>query len=136
VLPRARTPRRPMSQPTPTAGPSRVVRFGVFELDPQTGELRKAGVRLSLQDQPLQVLAMLSERPGELVTREELKHRLWPGETFVDFEQGLNGAVKRLRYVLGDSADTPRFIETLPRRGDRLIAPGTEGGASAVPGRA
>jgi TolB-like protein/DNA-binding winged helix-turn-helix (wHTH) protein len=110
----------PMSQPAPTAEP---LRFGVFELDLRTGELRKAGVRVSLQDQPLQVLSMLTERPGELVTREDLKNRLWPGDTFVDFEQGLNAAVKRLRYVLGDSADTPRFIETLPRRGYRFIAP-------------
>jgi Tol biopolymer transport system component/DNA-binding winged helix-turn-helix (wHTH) protein len=99
----------------------RIVRFGVFELDLRTGELRKAGVKLGLQDQPLHVLTMLLERPGELVTREELKERLWPAQTFVDFEQGLNAAVKRLRAVLGDSADTPRYIETLPRRGYRFI---------------
>jgi TolB-like protein/Flp pilus assembly protein TadD len=121
-----------MSQPAPTVEPSRVVRFGVFELDLRTGELRKAGVRVSLQDQPLQVLSMLTERPGELVTREDLKHRLWPGDTFVDFEQGLNAAVKRLRYVLGDSADTPRFIETLPRRGYRFIA-SVDGAESSRP---
>jgi DNA-binding winged helix-turn-helix (wHTH) protein len=101
----------------------RIVRFGVFELDQRAGELRKAGIRLGLQDQPLHVLTMLLERPGELVTREELKERLWPAQTFVDFEQGLNAAVKRLRSVLGDSADTPRFIETLPRRGYRFVAP-------------
>jgi DNA-binding winged helix-turn-helix (wHTH) protein/Tol biopolymer transport system component len=101
----------------------RIVRFGVFELDQRTGELRKAGLKLGLQDQPLHVLKMLLERPGELVTREELKQRLWPEHTFVDFEQGLNAAVKRLRSVLGDSADTPRFIETLPRRGYRLLVP-------------
>jgi TolB-like protein/DNA-binding winged helix-turn-helix (wHTH) protein/Tfp pilus assembly protein PilF len=100
----------------------RLLRFGVFELDQQTGELRKSGLKLGLQDQPLQVLTMLLERPGELVTREELKHRLWPDNTFVDFEQGLNAAVKRLRTTLGDSADAPRFIETLPRRGYRFIA--------------
>jgi Tol biopolymer transport system component/DNA-binding winged helix-turn-helix (wHTH) protein len=101
----------------------RVVRFGVFELDQRTGELRKAGVRLALQDQPLHVLTMLLERPGDLVTREDLKQRLWPDHTFVDFEQGLNAAIKRLRTTLGDSAETPRFIETLPRRGYRFIAP-------------
>jgi TolB-like protein/DNA-binding winged helix-turn-helix (wHTH) protein/Tfp pilus assembly protein PilF len=100
----------------------KLIRFGVFELDQRTGELRKAGVRLGLQDQPLHVLTMLLDRPGELVTREELKQRLWPDHTFVDFEQGLNAAVKRLRSVLGDSADTPQFVETLPRRGYRLIA--------------
>src|SRR5690242_16849786 len=103
------------------AGTERIVRFGMFELDQRTGELRKAGLRLGLQDQPLQVLTLLLERPGGLVTREELKERLWPADTFVDFEQGLNAAVKRLRYVLGDSAVTPRFIETLPRRGYRFI---------------
>jgi TolB-like protein/DNA-binding winged helix-turn-helix (wHTH) protein/Tfp pilus assembly protein PilF len=111
----------------------RIVRFGVFELDQRTGELRKAGVRLGLQDQPLHVLTMLLERPGELVTREELKHRLWPDHTFVDFEQGLNAAVKRLRSVLGDSADTPRFIETLPRRGYRLIVGVDQQEASTPP---
>jgi Tol biopolymer transport system component/DNA-binding winged helix-turn-helix (wHTH) protein len=99
----------------------RLLRFGVFELDQRTGELRKAGAKLGLQDQPLQVLTMLLERPGELVTREQLKERLWPDHTFVDFEQGLNAAVKRLRTTLGDSADTPRFVETLPRRGYRFI---------------
>lgn len=101
----------------------RIVRFGVFELDQRTGELRKAGLKLGLQDQPLHVLTMLLERPGELVTRDALKERLWPAQTFVDFEQGLNAAVKRLRSVLGDSAETPRFIETLPRRGYRFIGP-------------
>src|SRR5687767_1979791 len=98
------------SRTAPTQA-SRVVRFGVFELDPRTGELRKSGLRVSLQEQPLQVLTLLLERRGELVTREELRQRLWPADTFVDFEQGLNAAVKRLRSVLGDSADVPRFIE-------------------------
>ena len=106
-----------------TPAPSRqVVRFGAFELDLRVGELRKAGVRVSLQEQPFKVLECLVERPGELVTREELRQRLWPGDTFVDFEHGVNAAVKRLRETLGDSADSPRFIETLPRRGYRLIA--------------
>jgi eukaryotic-like serine/threonine-protein kinase len=101
----------------------RLVRFGVFELDLRSGELRKSGARLSLQQQPLQVLAVLLEHPGELVTREELRKRLWPDDTFVDFEHGLNAAVKRLRDTLGDSADLPRYIETMPRRGYRFIAP-------------
>ena len=100
-----------------------VVRFGAFELDLRTGELRKAGVRINLPDQPFQVLKTLLDRPGELVTREELRQRLWSAETFVDFEHGLNAAVRRLRDALGDSADVPRFVETLPRRGYRFIAP-------------
>ena len=100
-----------------------LVRFGAFELDLSTGELRKGGVRINLPDQPLQVLKTLLDRPGELVTREELRQRLWSAETFVDFEHGLNAAVRRLRDALGDSADVPRFIETLPRRGYRFIAP-------------
>jgi len=117
---------------TAPATTPRVVRFGVFELDQRTGELRKAGVRLNLQGQPLQILTMPLERPGELVTREELRQRLWAGDTFVDFENGLNAAVKRLRQVLGDAADAPRFIETLPRRGYRLIA-GVDGREMETP---
>lgn len=106
------------------AGPAGdLVRFGVFELDLRTGELRKSGVRVNLSDQPFQVLRALLERPGDLVTREELRRRLWPAETFVDFERGLNAAVRRLREALGDAADVPRFVETLPRRGYRFIAP-------------
>jgi Tol biopolymer transport system component/DNA-binding winged helix-turn-helix (wHTH) protein len=100
-----------------------VIRFGVFELDVRSGELRRSGVLLNLQDQPLKVLECLLERPGELVTREALRQRLWPGDTFVDFEQGVNAAVKRLRETLADSAESPRFVETLPRRGYRFIAP-------------
>jgi TolB-like protein/DNA-binding winged helix-turn-helix (wHTH) protein/Tfp pilus assembly protein PilF len=100
-----------------------VVCFGPFELDPRTGELRKAGVRINLPDQPFQVLKTLLERPGALVTRDELRQRLWSAETFVDFEHGLNAAVRRLRDALSDSADVPRFVETLPRRGYRFIAP-------------
>jgi Tol biopolymer transport system component/DNA-binding winged helix-turn-helix (wHTH) protein len=102
---------------------ARVVRFSVFELDLRDGELRKSGVRLNLPDQLFQLLTTLLERPGELVSRDELRQRLWPAETFVDFEHGLNAAVKRLRDILGDSADTPRFIETVPRRGYRFVAP-------------
>src|ERR671912_719036 len=99
------------------------VRFGVFELDLNTGELRKAGARINLPEQPFQVLEALLDRPGELVTREELRQRLWPSDTFVDYEHGLNAVVNRLRDTLGDSADRPRFIETVPRRGYRFIAP-------------
>jgi Tol biopolymer transport system component/DNA-binding winged helix-turn-helix (wHTH) protein len=105
------------------ATPRRVVHFGVYELDFGTGELRKAGLKIKLQDQPFQVLSMLLERPGELVTREELLSRLWPSGTFVDFDQGLNVAVKKLRQALSDSAENPRFIETLSRRGYRFVAP-------------
>ena len=83
----------------------------------------KSGVKIHLSDQPFQVLRTLLDRPGDLVTREELRHRLWAAETFVDFERGLNAAVRRLRDALGDSADVPRFVETLPRRGYRFIAP-------------
>ena len=109
-----------MPKVSPPAG---VVRFGVFELDRQSGELRKAGVRIGLQEQALQVLTLLLDRPGDLVTRNELCQRLWPNGTFVDFEHGLNAVVNRLRDALGDSADSPRFIETLPRRGYRFVAP-------------
>jgi TolB-like protein/DNA-binding winged helix-turn-helix (wHTH) protein/Tfp pilus assembly protein PilF len=109
-----------------------LVRFAAFELDLRTGELRKRGVRINLPDQPFQVLKTLLDRPGELVTREELRQRLWPAETFVDFEHGLNAAVRRLRDALGDSADVPRFIETLPRRGYRFIAPVAQPPAAEV----
>jgi Tol biopolymer transport system component/DNA-binding winged helix-turn-helix (wHTH) protein len=103
--------------------PPRLITFGVFELDLRSGELWKSGTRLNLQQQPQQLLSVLLERPGELITRDELRKRLWPEDTFVDFEHGLNAAVKRLRDVLGDSADSPRFVETVPRRGYRFIAP-------------
>ena len=99
------------------------VRFGAFQLNLLTGELRKSGARINLPDQPFQILKALLERPGELISREELRQRLWSAETFVDFEHGLNAAVRRLRDALGDSADVPRFIETLPRHGYRFIAP-------------
>ncbi len=111
----------------------RLVRFGVYELDLHSGELRKSGARLSLQQQPLQLLSVLLEQPGQLVTREELRKRLWPDDTFVDFEHGLNAAVKRLRDTLGDSADSPRFVETVPRRGYRFIAPASVDGTSSLP---
>ncbi|MEO7649217.1 MAG: winged helix-turn-helix domain-containing protein, partial [Bryobacteraceae bacterium] len=99
----------------------RLVQFGGYELDIQTGELRKHGVKVKLQGKPFQILHALLEKPGEVVTREELKQRLWPGDTFVDFESGLNTAANRLRLTLGDSADSPRFVETLARSGYRFI---------------
>src|SRR6185503_13617624 len=100
---------------------ARLLRFGVFELDVRSGELRKSGIRLNLPDQPLHVLTALLERPGEIITRDELRPRLWSTDTFVDFQHGLNAVVKRLRDTLGDSAEAPRFIETVPRRGYRFI---------------
>ncbi len=98
-------------------------RFGVFEADAATGELRKQGIRIKVNVQPFQVLMLLLERPGEVLTREDLARVLWPEGTFVDFEHGVNSAVNRIREALGDSARNPRFIETLARRGYRFIAP-------------
>src|SRR5258705_1598653 len=103
--------------------PAGRVRLGVFEVDLRSGELHKQGIKIKLHDQPFQVLAMLLEHPGELVTREQLHQTLWPADTFVDFDVGLNSAIKRLRDALGDSAEEPGYIETLPRRGYRFIAP-------------
>jgi DNA-binding winged helix-turn-helix (wHTH) protein len=97
--------------------------FGVFELNRQSGELRKQGIKLKLQDQPTQVLILLLERAGQVVTREDLQKRLWPENTYVDFDNSINSAVRKLREALGDNADNPRFIETLARRGYRFIAP-------------
>jgi TolB-like protein/Tfp pilus assembly protein PilF len=102
--------------------PSSIKRFGTFELDVRARELRKGGIRIRLQDQPFEILALMLERPGDVVTREELRQRLWPDGTFVDFEHSLNAAIKRLRAALGDAADNPRFVETLHRRGYRFIA--------------
>lgn len=102
---------------------SRIARFGVFELDLRVGELRKNGVKLRLQGQPFQVLALLLERAGDVVTREELRQKLWPSDTFVDFDHSLNTAINKVREVLGDSATSPRYVETLARRGYRFIAP-------------
>ena len=107
------------------------LRFGVFELDPQAGELRKKGMKIRLQGQPVEILAMLLHRPGETITREELQKKLWPADTFVDFEQGLNNAMKRLRAALDDSAESPRFVETLPRHGYRFI--GSLNGSRQIP---
>jgi Tol biopolymer transport system component/DNA-binding winged helix-turn-helix (wHTH) protein len=109
----------------PLVNNSRIVRFGAFEVDLHAGELRKSGIRLKLQEQPFQILSLLLEQPGEIVTREEFQKKLWPADTFVDFEHGLNTAITKLRQVLADEADNPRFIETLPRRGYRFIAPVT-----------
>ncbi len=110
---------------------SGVVKFGVYEVDPRAGELRRNGVRVKLQEQPFQLLAILLENPGQVVTREELRRRLWPADTFVDFDHSLNAAVKRLRDALRDSADNPRFVETLSRRGYRFVAP-VAGGISSL----
>lgn len=101
----------------------RAIRFGLYEVDFGSQELRKSGIRIKIQDQPFQILALLLERPGQIVTREEIQKRLWAGDTFVDFDLGLNSAVKKLRQALGDESDNPRFIETLYRRGYRFLAP-------------
>jgi TolB-like protein/DNA-binding winged helix-turn-helix (wHTH) protein len=102
---------------------TRRTRFDAFDVDMRSGEVRKHGIRLKLHGQPFQVLSLLLEHPGDVVTREELRQKLWPGDTFVDFDTGLNSAVKKLRDVLGDSAEEPRYVETLPRRGYRWLAP-------------
>src|SRR5207302_6945282 len=110
---------------------SAILRFGVFEVDVRSGELRKQGVRIKLQEQPFHVLAVLLQRPGEVVTREQLRSEDWSADTFVDFDNSLNTAINKLREALGDSADNPRFIETLPRRGYRFITPVTNEGREA-----
>ncbi len=110
----------------------RVARFGVFEVNLSSGELRKHGLRIRVPGQPFKILAILLERPGEVVTRDELHKKLWSAGTFVDFEHSLNSAIKKLREVLGDSAETPRYIETLPRQGYRFIAPVSSGGPEAT----
>src|SRR5258705_10215552 len=97
------------------------LRFGVFELDLRAGELRKHGLRVRLQEQPFQLLAMLLEHPGEVVTREELQKKLWPADTFVDFGHGLNKSISKIREALSDSAESPRFVETVARRGYRFV---------------
>lgn len=99
-----------------------ILRFGVFEVDLRARELHKHGMKVKLQDQPFQVLAILLEHPGEVVTREDLRKRLWPEDTFVDFDHSLGTAINKIREALGDSAESPRYIETLPRRGYRFIA--------------
>lgn len=110
--------------PMPQARPAgRIVRFGAFVLDLSAGELRKSGVRIRLQEQPFQVLALLLERPGDVITRDEVRQKLWPSDTFVDFDHSLNTAVNKLREALGDSASSPRYVETLAKRGYRFLVP-------------
>jgi DNA-binding winged helix-turn-helix (wHTH) protein/TolB-like protein len=101
------------------------VRFGLFHFDPATGELSREGTPIRLQPQPARVLALLLERPGEIVSREDLRRHVWGNETFVDFERGLNFCIAQIRSALGDSADSPRYVETVPKRGYRFIAPAT-----------
>lgn len=107
----------------PASFARRVVRFGMFEVDLAAGELRKNGARVRLQEQPFQVLALLLEHPGEVVTREDVRQKLWPADTYVDFDHSLNTAINKLREALGDSAGSPRYVETLARRGYRFLAP-------------
>ena len=102
--------------------PAGAVRFGIFELDRSTGELRRAGQRVPLQDQPAQVLSLLVGRPGEVVTRDELRRELWSADTFVEFDTAVNVAINKIRQALGDSAMSPRFVETVPKRGYRFLA--------------
>jgi DNA-binding winged helix-turn-helix (wHTH) protein len=108
---------------TDSGADSAAIRFGIFEVDPNSGELRRNGVRVKLQEQPYQILITLLECPGEVVTREQLRARLWAEDTFVDFDHSLNAAIRRLREALGDSAENPRFVETVARRGYRFLAP-------------
>jgi len=118
-----RMPNLPIVESTNGSDMSSTRRFGVFELDLRAGELRRNGSKVKLQEQPFQVLAELLERPGQVVTREELRNRLWPADTYVDFDHGLNAAIRRLRDALGDSAENPTFVETVARRGYRFLAP-------------
>ncbi len=120
------------AMPETRADRDSVISFGVFEVDLRAGELRKQGVKIKLQDQPFQVLQILLERPGEIVRREELQKCIWPADTFVDFDHGISNAVKRIREALGDSADNPRFIETLPRKGYRFIGVVKRGGPAEL----
>ncbi len=100
---------------------AQIVSFGVFTADLRSGELYKNGIKVRLERQPFQVLSMLLETPGELVSREELRNRIWPQDTFVDFDHALNTAVTKIRVAVGDDADNPRFVETVPRRGYRFV---------------
>jgi cholera toxin transcriptional activator len=113
----------PSSHNPPSDSEAKLLRFSVFELDLDAGELRKNGKRVRLQEQPFQVLAMLLENAGRVVTRDDLRQKIWPADTFVDFDHSLNTAVNKIRDSLGDSASSPRFIETVARRGYRFIAP-------------
>jgi serine/threonine protein kinase/Tol biopolymer transport system component len=122
-----------VDEPTPTR---QVVRFGVFELDLKAGDLRRRGVRIKLQEQPFQILRLLLARPGDVVTHDEIIHLLWPHGTVVEYEHSVKTAVKKLRQALGDDADIPRYVETLPRRGYRFIYPVEDGGEAIPPGKA
>jgi DNA-binding winged helix-turn-helix (wHTH) protein len=115
------------------SAPARRFRFGAFEVDAATGELRRQGIRIRLNAQPFQVLCMLLERPGEVLTREEISRELWPDGTFVDYEHGVNSAVNRIREAIGDTASSPRFVETLARRGYRFVAPVERIALSGIP---
>lgn len=119
-----------MPAPAPTRG---ILRFADYALDLRAGELHKGGRKIKLQEQPFQILAILLQHPGEVVTREELRQKLWPENTFVDFDHSLNTAIKKLRQALGDGADKPRFIETLPRRGYRFVGALTDNEAPVQP---
>ena len=123
-------PSKPSQTPSPDAG---IIRFGSFEVDVRAGELRRSGLRVKLSGQPFDVLVTLLQKPGQVVSREELHDRLWAQDTFVDFEHGLNKAINRVREALGDNSDNPRFIETLPRRGYRFLAPVTPPPQTEVP---
>ena len=116
----------------PSSSEARLLRFGVFEVDLAAGELRKNGARIRLQEQPFQVLAALLENAGNVVTRDDLRQKIWPADTFVDFDHSLNTAINKIREALGDSASSPRFVETLARRGYRFIAP-VDSAAAATP---
>src|SRR6266705_4814863 len=113
----------------------RSLRFGFFEVDLRAAELRKHGIRIKVQEQPFHILTLLLERSGDIVTREELRQNLWPAHTFVDFDRSLNKAMTKLRSALGDSAESPRYVETIPRHGYRFLAPvhdHQEGGGAAT----
>lgn len=141
----ARNAKLPAAVSIPSGSPARkTLRFAVFEVDLAAGELSKNGTRIRLQEQPFQILVYLLDRAGEVVTREELRQKLWPADTFVDFDHSLNTAVNKLREALGDSASSPRYVETLARRGYRFLAPvqpaeaksAAQGSPPAVPGGA
>src|SRR6202171_995493 len=121
-----------MSAATGKFAQSRILKFALFEVDLEAGELRKSGMRQKLAGQPFEVLRLLLERPQEIVTREQLQQRIWPKDTFVDYDLALRKAITRLREVLGDSAESPRFIETIPRRGYRFIAAVNGNGSAAL----
>src|SRR4029077_12286023 len=140
ISPVSRSALQPLTRPAPalrspvqTSKRASVIRFGVFEINRDSGELRKSGTKIKLQEQPFKILEVLVERPGEVVTREELRRRIWPEESFGDFDHAVNVAVGKLRTALSDSAEVPRMIETLPRRGYRFIAPVKADGASTTP---